>query len=137
MKEEFRSSCPISCALDVLGDKWTLIIMRDMLMFGKQTFKDFSASSEGIATNILSSRLKNLEEYEIISKEQSLTNKKVKIYKPTEKGISLLPVVVEMVLWSNANMRERNPEMAVSGIEAFTNNKEASIAHIQDRLRNA
>ena len=137
MKEEFRSSCPISCALDVLGDKWTLIIMRDMLMFGKQTFKDFSASSEGIATNILSSRLKNLEEYEIISKEQSLINKKVKIYKPTEKGISLLPVVVEMVLWSHANMRERNPEMAVSGIEAFINNKEASIAHIQDRLRNA
>ena len=137
MKGEFRSSCPVSCALDVLGDKWTLIIVRDMLLFGKQTFKDFSGSSEGIASNILSSRLKNLEEYGIVTKQKSPTNKKVNIYKPTEKGISLLPVVVEMVLWSHSNMREQYPELTVKGIEPFVNNKEASIMHIQKTLREA
>ena len=80
MKGDLRSNCPVSCALDVLGDKWTLIIVRDMLLFGKETFKDFSESSEGIATNILSSRLKSLEEFGIATKHKSPTNKKVNIY---------------------------------------------------------
>ena len=137
MKGDLRSNCPVSCALDILGDKWTLIIVRDMLLFGKETFKDFSESSEGIATNILSSRLKSLEEFGIATKHKSPTNKKVNIYKPTEKGISLLPVVVEMVLWSHSNLREKYPELAVVGIEPFINNKEASILQIQKNLRDA
>ena len=70
MKNEFRSNCPVSCALDLVGDKWTLVIMRDMLMFGKETFKDFSESGEGIATNILSSRLKMLKEKKVITKHK-------------------------------------------------------------------
>ena len=70
MKNEFRSNCPVSCALDLVGDKWTLVIMRDMFMFGKETFKDFSESGEGIATNILSSRLKMLKEKKVITKHK-------------------------------------------------------------------
>ena len=63
MKKEFRSGCPISSALDIVGDKWTLVIIKQMLLEGKKTFKDFSESDEAIAFNILSSRLKMLEEF--------------------------------------------------------------------------
>ena len=80
MKGGLRSNCPVSCALDILGDKWTLLLVRDMLLFGKETFKDFSESTEGIATNILSSRLKNLEEFGLETKHKSATNKKVNIF---------------------------------------------------------
>ena len=74
---DFRSDCPVSCALDVIGDKWTLIIIRDMLIFGKNTFKELSESDENIATNILSSRLRLLAEYNIITKQKLPNNKKI------------------------------------------------------------
>ena len=75
MQNQFRSSCPCTSALDIVGDKWTLVIIKDMILLNKRTFKDFSESDEAIATNILSSRLKMLLEYEIIRKEKLPDNK--------------------------------------------------------------
>jgi DNA-binding HxlR family transcriptional regulator len=135
MKNEFRSNCPVSCALDLVGDKWTLVIMRDMLMFGKETFKDFSESGEGIATNILSSRLKMLEEKKVITKHKSKVNKRVNIYRLTEKGIALLPVIIELVQWSRNNVLEFLPKMNINGIDTLMDNKAHVIETMQASLR--
>ena len=109
--KNFRSNCPINCALDLVGDKWTLLIMRDMLLLNKRTFKDFSGSDEGIATNILSNRLATLEENGIITKGKLPNNKKTNIYTPTQRGLDLVPVVMELSLWCGQHKMHFNPEI--------------------------
>jgi len=95
-----RSDCPVSCSLDIWGDKWSLLIVRD-LMFAKQcTYGDFLKSDEKIATNILASRLQTLEENEIISKSDHPDSKAKVLYKLTQKGIDLLPLMIEINLWA-------------------------------------
>lgn len=94
-----RSDCPISCSLDIWGDRWSLLIVRD-LMFAKQcTYGDFLKSDEKIATNILASRLQTLEENGIISKSTHPDSKAKVLYKLTQKGIDLLPLMIEINLW--------------------------------------
>lgn len=100
-KIKFRSTCPISSALDIVGDKWSLLIIRDLAFVKKKTFGEFSNSEEKIASNILSHRLKFLEESGIITKNKIPENKKTIIYSLTEKGVDFLPVIVEYILWSN------------------------------------
>ena len=80
MKKEFRSGCPVSSSLDVVGDKWSLLIIRDMLVKHKKTFKQMSDSYEKIAPSILSARLKLLESYKLIFKTKAPENKKENIY---------------------------------------------------------
>lgn len=95
-----RSDCPVSCSLDIWGDKWSLLIVRD-LMFARQcTYGDFLKSDEKIATNILASRLQTLEENEIITKSDHPDSKAKVLYKLTEKGIDLLPIMIEINLWA-------------------------------------
>lgn len=101
----------IASALDIVGDKWSLLIIRDMLMHKKKSFKEFVDSPEGIATNLLSSRLKLLETYQIITKDKMPDSKKENIYLLTERGISLAPMIMALVLWSDKYVREYNPEM--------------------------
>lgn len=96
-----RSDCPISCSLDIWGDKWSLLIVRD-LMFAKQcTYGDFLKSDEKIATNILASRLQTLEENEIITKSDHPESKAKVLYKLTQKGIDLVPLLIEINLWAD------------------------------------
>jgi DNA-binding HxlR family transcriptional regulator len=104
-------------------------------MFGKETFKDFSESGEGIATNILSSRLKMLEEKKVITKHKSKVNKRVNIYRLTEKGIALLPVIIELVQWSRNNVLEFQPKMNINGIDTLMDNKAHVIETMQASLR--
>jgi DNA-binding HxlR family transcriptional regulator len=111
MENKFRCNCPATSALDLIGDKWTLVIIKQMLLERKKTFTDFAESDEAIATNILSSRLKMLEEFKIISKEKLPHNKKTNIYLLTDKGLGLSRTIVEMILWSNENIKEFNPTM--------------------------
>ena len=85
------------------------MIIKQMLLEDRKTFKDFIECDEGIATNILSDRLKKLEELKIITKEKLPENKKTNIYKLTEKGLGLTPLVVELALWSDEYIREFNP----------------------------
>lgn len=123
MNIDFRCQCPISSALDIIGDKWTLLIIRDMLFDHKKTFKDFSTSVESIASNILSSRLKLLEEAGIIRKDKLDGNLKSNIYTLTDKGLDLLPVIAELTLWSDAHIRELNPIMTKGDYLYIKNNK--------------
>lgn len=100
-KSKKRSECPISCSLDIFGDKWSLLIIRDMMFFNKSTYGDFLKSAEGIATNILAARLQNLEENKLIEKLEHPESKAKILYKLTQKGIDLLPIMVEIHLWAD------------------------------------
>lgn len=111
MEYNFRCDCPITSALDVLGDKWMLVIVKQMLIEDKHTFKDFTESDEAIATNILSTKLKLLEELGLIVKSKLPNNKKTNLYHLTEKGLSLTPVIVELAIWSDENLRVLNKIM--------------------------
>jgi len=106
MEDKFRCNCPCTSALDIIGDKWTLVIIKNMILSNKQTFKDLHESHEAIATNILSSRLKMLEEFNIIKKNKLPNNKQKNIYTLTEKGLDLTTTIVDLMLWSDRNIRE-------------------------------
>lgn len=105
-----RSDCPISCSLDILGDKWSLLIIRDIMLRSKMSYSEFLESEEKIATNILVNRLGVLEAENILTKEVSPKNKSKFIYSLTQKGADLLPVVIEIMDWGakyNANCPRR------------------------------
>lgn len=95
-----RSDCPINFALETFGDPWSLLIIRDMVYFGKKTYGEFLESEEGMATNILASRLARLEQQGILVKQPSPSDKRKEEYALTEKGLDLIPVLVEMANWS-------------------------------------
>lgn len=99
-KNQKRSDCPISSSLDVWGDKWTLLIIRDLMEAKMCTYGDFLKSPEGIATNILAARLRALEEDGMVLKLDHPDSKAKVLYKLTQKGIDLLPVLIEINLWA-------------------------------------
>jgi DNA-binding HxlR family transcriptional regulator len=100
MKEpKQRSTCPISTSLDVLGDKWTLLILRDMVFADKSTYGQFLQSAEKMATNILADRLASLEAQGILSKAVAADKKSKFTYRLTEKGVDTVPILVEFILW--------------------------------------
>jgi DNA-binding HxlR family transcriptional regulator len=96
-----RSACPISITLDILGDKWTLLIIRDLMFSGKKTYGEFLQSEEKIATNILADRLLILEKTGIVEKKAFPGNKVKNLYQLTPKGIDLLPTLFEIILWGD------------------------------------
>ncbi len=103
-----RSNCPISYALDFFGDKWSLLIIRDIALEQKRFYKDFQNSKEGIATNILSDRLKKLENNGIIRSAVYEKKKTQKEYFLTQKGKDLIPILLEMIVWSYRYDKELN-----------------------------
>ncbi len=94
------TGCPIAFALDHFGDKWSLIIIRDLLMRGHETYGQFLQGDERIATNILANRLKHLEEAGLVHKQQNAKNRRSNVYGLTQKGLALAPVMLELVRWS-------------------------------------
>lgn len=99
-----RSKCPITNALDIVGDKWTLLIIRDMMFLGKTQFNAFLESNEGISTNILTARLKKLEQLNLVKKEAYQTAPRRYAYSLTKPGESLRPILIEMVKWGADNI---------------------------------
>jgi DNA-binding HxlR family transcriptional regulator len=100
MQESQRSGCPINLTLEILGDKWSLLIIRDMIFGNRRHFREFLLKSqEGIASNILADRLKRLLEQGIISKADNPAHKQKSVFSLTEKGIELLPVLAQMSAW--------------------------------------
>ncbi len=136
MPQDFRCDCPITSALDVMGDKWMLVIVKQMLMEGAKTFKDFTESAEAIATNILSSKLKMLEEAGIISKNKLTNNKKTNIYLLTEKGLALTPIIVELANWSDNHLRDVHPEIQDGeGMELLRSDKQGFAKALENGYR--
>jgi DNA-binding HxlR family transcriptional regulator len=104
-----RSDCPISSALDLLGDKWSLLVMRDVLLRSKSHYREFLASEEGIATNILADRLARLEAAGLLERTGEEPRSGKQAYRATAKGQDLIPLLLEMMVWSAAH----DPQVAV------------------------
>jgi len=98
-KQPRRSDCPINFALERFGDTWSLLLIRDMVYFGKKTYGEFLASDEGIATNILASRLAQLEEQGIVVRTPYEADRRKDVYSLTEKGLDLIPILLELASW--------------------------------------
>lgn len=98
-----RSDCPVNFAVETLGDKWSLVILRDIIFWGKKTYGEFLRSDEKIATNILAGRLDYLEQEGLITKTAHTTDKRSDIYAVTELGLDLVPMFIEMIAWSAKN----------------------------------
>src|ERR1700684_1579768 len=103
-----RSECPLNASVEMLGDRWSLLIIRDMMLRGARTYKTFLECYEGIATNILADRLRKLVAYGIITTEPDPSDGRKVIYLLTQKGIDLAPVLTEMVLWAAAHEETGN-----------------------------
>ena len=131
MKEiHYRSDCPISFSLDYLGDKWVLLILRDLIFTDKCTYGDFLASKEKIATNILADRLKLLEVNGFITSTVSLEKKNKFIYRLTEKGIDLVPAIIELMIWGS----KYNPPGAEEVIKKLEQDKQGTIKMVKDKV---
>jgi len=136
MPQDFRCNCPFTSALDIVGDKWILVIVKQMLIEGKEAFKDFTESEEAIATNILSSKLKLLEEVGLIIKTKRPDNKKTNLYLLTDKGLALTPILVELAAWSDSNLRDIHPTM-INGeaMESLRDDKTAFARELEKKYR--
>jgi DNA-binding HxlR family transcriptional regulator len=136
MRQDFRCDCPFTSALDILGDKWMLVIVKQILIEGKETFKDFTESEEAIATNILSTKLKLLEEMGIIIKTKRPNNKKTNLYLLTDKGLALTPILVELAIWSDSYLRDIHPTIVNNEkMELLRNDKVAFASALEEKYR--
>ena len=124
-----RSGCPLNASVEILGDRWSLLIIRDMMLRGFRSFKEFLESDERIATNILTDRLRKLEAYGIISTARDPSDGRRLIYSLTAKGIDLAPVLTEMVLWAAAHEKTGNQTL----VRQMRKDKEQVISAVRQR----
>ena len=124
-----HAGCPIAFAAETFGDKWTLLVLREVLLFGKKHFDELAKMREGIATNILSSRLEQMIARGLLTKEGDPGNRRRFVYAPTEKALDLLPACAELILWAS----KYDPATAVSGeqIAAFRRNKKKAMRDLR------
>ena len=127
-----RSQCPLNASVEMLGDRWSLLIIRDMMLRGFRTYKEFMECYEGIATNILADRLKKLVAYGIITAEPDPADGRKLIYSLTAKGIDLAPVLTEMVLWAAAHEDTGNQTL----VRLMRADKEKFLAGVRERWAN-
>ena len=129
LKAKRRSGCPLNASVEMLGDRWSLLIIRDMMLLGRRTFKEFLGSYERPATNILTDRLRRLEAYGIIRSERDSSDGRKLIYELTPKGIDLAPVLTEMVLWAGRHEETENRPL----IRLMQKDKQKFLAQIRQR----
>ncbi|KPK65026.1 MAG: hypothetical protein AMS21_05865 [Gemmatimonas sp. SG8_38_2] len=124
-----RSDCPVNFAVQLLGDSWSLLVVRDLMFKGKRTYAEFAQSEERISTNILADRLRSLVEAGLVRKQGRGRGTR---YSLTEKGIDLLPVLVDMILWS----ARHDPATATPAefVDRATNDREGLLADLRDGL---
>jgi DNA-binding HxlR family transcriptional regulator len=125
-----RSGCPLNASVEMLGDRWSLLIIRDMMLRGFRTYKEFLECYEGIATNILADRLRKLVAYGIITTERDPSDGRKTIYRLTPKGIDLAPVLTEMVLWAAAHEDTGNQAL----VRLMQKDKAQFLAGVRERL---
>src|SRR5438094_10527669 len=120
-----RSGCPVSVSLEIFGDRWSLLVIRDRMVRGFRTFKQFQGSGEGIASNILAERLERLENAGIIAAEPEKTDGRKVNYRLTKKGVDLAPVMLELLIWGAKHERTG---MDCAGIAKMAGNREWVLA---------
>ncbi|MBK7612881.1 MAG: helix-turn-helix transcriptional regulator [Burkholderiales bacterium] len=129
-----RSGCPISIALEMLGDAWSLLIVRDLMFKERQTFNEFLQAGEGIASNILADRLRRLEDAGIVEKWRNPSDARRFLYRLTSKGIDLAPILTELVVWS---ARHEQTDAPVAVVRAMRTDRQAFVAGVRERWRKA
>jgi DNA-binding HxlR family transcriptional regulator len=132
LKSKRRSGCPVSISLEIFGDRWSLLIIRDLMVRGFRTFKEFEESGEGIATNILADRLQKLDAAGIITAEAEETDRRRVNYRLTEKGIDLAPVLLELLIWGARHEETGAPCTLTTKMEK---NREQVLAEVRRRWR--
>jgi DNA-binding HxlR family transcriptional regulator len=125
-----RSGCPLNASVEMLGDRWSLLIIRDMMLLGSRTFKELLNSYERPATNILTERLRRLESFGILTTESDASDGRKVVYELTQKGVDLAPVLTEMVLWAAAHEETENEPL----VRQMKKDKEAFVAGIRQRF---
>jgi DNA-binding HxlR family transcriptional regulator len=125
-----RSGCPVNLALEVFGDRWSLLIVRDLMVRGLRTFGQFRASGEGIATNVLADRLRRLEAAGILAAEAAESDRRQVHYRLTEKGIDLAPVLLELFVWG---ARHEEAEVPCQWVESMQNRREQVLREVRRR----
>jgi DNA-binding HxlR family transcriptional regulator len=128
-----RSDCPLNFGLEIFGDKWSLLIIRDLMFFGKRYYNEFLSSAECISTNILAERLTMLEKEKIIKKEKDPSHKQKLIYSLTQKGIDLAPVIINIGLWSEKYAKKLNPQKDII-LGSARDNYEKGMARLRKKL---
>ncbi|WP_284217314.1 winged helix-turn-helix transcriptional regulator [Agaribacter marinus] len=124
MKKKSRSSCPINFGLEIFGDQWSLMIVRDIAFNQKSTYGDFLDAAEGISTNILAKRLAYLVASGVLTKRKCPENGRIIHYGLTDKGKSLIPILLEMIVWG-ADHGEQNPELLAWAASIRTDREQA------------
>jgi DNA-binding HxlR family transcriptional regulator len=124
-----RSGCPLNASVEMLGDRWSLLILRDMMIRGYRSFNEFLQSDEKIASNILADRLRRLESYGIIATERDASDGRKVIYSLTAKGIDLAPVLTEMVMWAARHEKTGNQPL----VRQMQSGKEQFLAAVRQR----
>lgn len=125
-----RSGCPINVTLETLGDSWSLLIVRDLMFFGRKRFNEFLNADEKIATNILTERLQRLENAGIIIKQRDPDDARKYLYRLTEKGIDLAPLLVEMILWAAHYENTAAPPQVIKKMRA---DRAGFLAEVRER----
>lgn len=126
-----RSACPLNAALEVFGDRWTLLIVRDLMFHGKSGYTEFLSSDEGISTNILAERLKLLEAEGIVEGRRDPANRRKIVYRLTPKGIDLAPVLTELIVWG---ARYADTDAPPEVIREMEENREEFLDRVRARL---
>lgn len=134
--EVFRSLCPVATSLDVIGDKWTLLVLRDMLFFHKTTFNEFKAAPESMPSKMLSNRLKKLEAWGYLRRKKGETNKKNVHYLLEEKGVETFPIMVEMAIFTTNFYYDHLGDTYTGVVKTrMKNDKEIYIKEMMDGYR--
>ena len=121
-RDDNKSRCPINFTVELFGDTWSLLIVRDMASLGKNTFGQFLESEERIGPSVLAERLAHLERKGIVAKRPSETDKRKMIYSLTDKGLSVIPLIYEFAVWGSLN--SPNPEAPDSWFRAMRHDRE-------------
>ena len=130
---ELRSHCPINYTLEHFGDKWSLLIIRDLMFKGKRHYNEFLESGENVSTSVLGDRLKMLEELGVIKKGKDDVKKSRIKYSLTQKGLDMLPVLIEMIIW--AGFYDEKTEAGKVFLAQANEGRDYLISQIREKLK--
>jgi DNA-binding HxlR family transcriptional regulator len=134
-RTDIKSHCPVNFTLEAIGDPWSLLILRDIMYFGKHTFKEFASSQERITTSVLTDRLSNLQMQGILSKRPHPVDKRRSTYVFTEKGLGLVPILLDMMEWGTTHDPESTGHRKKEFVSRIQREQGILIGEIKAKLK--
>lgn len=133
LETQARPACPVTFALEIFGDRWTLLVLRDVILEARHRYKDLLIANPGLATNVLADRLKRLERRGFLNKRRDPLDARQYVYKPTETAIALIPMLVEMIVWS---AKQGAGGVPATFLDRFETDRDGLVAELKQRIRN-